>query len=59
VVTTGKSSVEAIQKVREHGWIVLGVAAIVDRQEGGSETLKNEGVNLASLFTKKDFGITE
>ncbi|PIR22188.1 MAG: orotate phosphoribosyltransferase [Deltaproteobacteria bacterium CG11_big_fil_rev_8_21_14_0_20_45_16] len=59
VVTTGKSSIEAIQKVREHGWIVLGVAAIVDRQEGGSETLTNEGVKLASLFTKKDFGITE
>lgn len=56
VVTSGGSSLEAIQKVRAHGWTVLGVAAVVDRQEGGHEALQREGVQLISLYKKSDFG---
>lgn len=59
VVTTGKSSKEAIEKVRDFGWNVLGVCAVVDRQEGGEENIKKLGLPLYSLYQKKDFGILE
>lgn len=59
VVTSGGSSLDAIQKVRDHGWTVLGVAAVVDRQEGGRERLEKEGVKFCSLYQKEDFGIKE
>jgi len=57
VVTTGGSSLKAVQKVKEFGWTVLGVVAVVDRQEGGKEALQKEGLSLYSLYTKSDFGI--
>ena len=55
VVTSGGSSLEAFKKVRDHGWDVLGVAAVVDREEGGRENLEKEGLKLYSLFRKRDF----
>jgi orotate phosphoribosyltransferase len=55
VVTSGGSSLEAARKVRDFGWIVLGVAAVVDREEGGREALQSEGLKLYSLFRKRDF----
>lgn len=57
VVTTGGSGLEAVRKVREHGWEVLGIAAVVDRDEGGRENIEKEGLRLYSLFRKSDFGI--
>lgn len=59
VVTSGKSSIEACRRVSHHGWKVLGVLAVVDRQEGGLENLQKEGIPLVSLFTKSNFGIVE
>lgn len=59
VVTSGKSSLEAAQKARDFGWEVLGVAAVVDRQEGGREALEAQNLVLKSLYCKSDFGIIE
>lgn len=56
VVTSGGSSLEATKKVRAHGWNVLGVAAVVDREEGGREALQADGLKLFSLYKKSDFG---
>lgn len=50
VITTGSSSLKAVQACRREGYHVIGVFAIVDRQEGGSENLKAEGVEVYSLF---------
>jgi len=55
VVTSGGSSLEAYRKIREHGWEVLGIAAVVDREEGGREAIEKEGLKLYSLFRKRDF----
>jgi len=55
VVTSGGSSLEAAKKVRDFGWQVLGVAAVVDREEGGKEALAAQGLTLYSLFRKRDF----
>ena len=55
VVTTGGSSLEAIEKVEAIGAIVDGVIAIIDRQEGGAEAFQAKGYVLRSLFTIRDF----
>jgi len=50
VVTTASSSLKAVRACREAGLEVLGVFAVVDREEGGSENVEKEGLPLYSLF---------
>ena len=50
VVTTGGSSLKAVHQLREAGYTVNRVVAIVDRQEGGQEAMANAGLELCSLF---------
>jgi orotate phosphoribosyltransferase len=40
VVTTGRSTIEAIDRVQETGLIVAGVVSIVDRLAGGGEAIE-------------------
>ena len=40
VITTGKSTIEAINRVREAGLTIVKVIALVDRQEGGYEAVE-------------------
>lgn len=49
VITTGTSAIHAIHVLREAGARVLGVLAIVDREEGGNERILELGVPLISL----------
>ncbi len=55
VVTTGASTLKAVERCRSEGLTVLGVLALVDRQEGGREAVLAAGVPLASLFVRGDF----
>ncbi len=55
VVTTGGSSLRAVDSLREVGVEVVGIVALVDRQEGGRETIEAGGLPLVSLFTRADF----
>jgi orotate phosphoribosyltransferase len=55
VVTTGGSTLKAAQKLRDAGYVVAGVAAVVDRLEGGREAIEAEGLPLVSLYTRRDF----
>ncbi len=55
VITTGGSTLKAAGKLREAGYVVAGVAALVDRREGGREAIEESGVPLASVFTRSDF----
>ena len=57
VVTTGGSSIKAVQKLREAGYVVDRVVAIVDRQEGGEDAMMEEGLKLYSLFKLKEFSL--
>ena len=54
VITTGASSLKAIQKVQEAGFNVLGVLAVVDREEGAHENLARDGHALRSLFSARE-----
>ena len=57
VVTTGGSSLEAIERAEDFGLKVVGVYAIIDRMEGGEEAFAARGHRLSSLLTIRDFGI--
>ncbi len=57
VVTTGGSSLLAIERVEAVGAVVDGVLAIIDRLEGGRENFEAKGYPLRTLFTVRDFGI--
>ena len=50
VVTTGGSALKAVTQLREAGYVVDQVVAIVDRQEGGAEAMAAAGLELRSLF---------
>ena len=54
VVTSGGSALKAVEQLRAAGYVVKRVAAIVDRQEGGSEAVTAAGVTLQSLFRLDD-----
>ena len=55
VVTTAGSAIKAIKKLRENNYFVNEVLSIMDREEWGCEALKEENVQLKSLFSMKDF----
>lgn len=57
VVTTGGSSLLAIERCEAAGLKVQRVLAIIDRLEGGREAFAARGYELTPLFTIKDFGI--
>ncbi len=57
VVTTGGSSLQAIEKAEAFGLKVLGVLAIIDRLEGGEEAFAARGYSLRTLLTIRDFGL--
>ena len=57
VVTTGGSSLQAIEHVERFGMQVEGVIAIIDRLEGGSNAFSEQGYSLQSLLTIRDLGV--
>ena len=57
VVTTGGSSLKAIEAVEQFGLRVRRVVAIIDRLEGGADAFAARGFPLTSLLTIRDLGI--
>jgi len=57
VVTTGGSSLAAIERAEGFGLKVAHVIGIVDRMEGGAEAFAQRGYPFSSLFTIRDFGL--
>jgi orotate phosphoribosyltransferase len=55
VVTTGGSTLKAAAKLRDAGYVVAGVVALVDRLEGGREAIEAGGLALYAIFTRADF----
>ncbi len=55
VVTTGGSTVQAIERVREEGFEIVGVACVLDRLAGGGAAIEAAaGVPLTALATIDD-----
>ncbi len=57
VVTTGGSALKAIDVVTEAGGDIVGVLAVVDREEGGRATVEQAGYPMLTLVTLKHLGI--
>jgi len=49
VITTGGSALKAVEAIRAAGATVLGVLALVDREEGGREALEAAGLQVRAL----------
>lgn len=54
VVTTGQSAMKAVDRLREAGYQVNGVVALVDRQQGGAEFYQQAGLPFQAVFTIPD-----
>jgi orotate phosphoribosyltransferase len=54
VVTTGGSVLAACDRVREAGFRIAAVCALLDREEGGRETIEAAGYSLRALFRRAD-----
>jgi len=50
VVTSGGALAEAVSALRDEGLVVRNAVCVVDREEGGSDTLARLGVRLRTLF---------
>ena len=57
VITSGGSALQAIAAVKAASGIVLGVLAIVDREQGGREKLEAAGVQVVALTTASRLGL--
>ena len=55
VITTGGSTIKAIERARAGGLEPRHAVALVDRMEGGKEAIVATGVGVTALFSKKDF----
>ena len=54
VITTGASAIKAAQAVKDAGGEIIGVLALVDREEGGREALETEGLKVIALTSASD-----
>ena len=54
IVTTGTSLVDAIEALREAGATVERALVVVDREEGGRESVEDAGVELEALVTASE-----
>ncbi len=50
VVTTGNSVLKAVNTLRENGAVVKRAYCVVDREEGGSDLLKENGIDLHPII---------
>lgn len=55
VITTGASVLKAARAAEGEGAKVARVVLIVDREEGGAESLRQQGYDVRALFTRADF----
>ncbi len=54
VVTTGKSALQAVQRLRDAGYVVNQVLSLVDRQQGGAKLYASAGLEFRSVFAIPD-----
>lgn len=54
VITTGGSALKAIEALRAAGATIVGVLALVDREEGGREAIEQGGVPVRALVRARE-----
>jgi orotate phosphoribosyltransferase len=59
VITSGGSALKAIDAVTQEGGEVLGVLALVDREQGGRQRIENSGFPVVVITTSRQLGLIE
>jgi orotate phosphoribosyltransferase len=59
VITSGGSAQKALAAIEQEGGTVLGVLAVVDREQGGRAALENDGRKVVVLTTASELGLRE
>jgi orotate phosphoribosyltransferase len=54
VVTTGGSAMQAVERLRQAGYQVNGIIALVDREQGGAELYQQAGLPFQAVFSIRD-----
>jgi orotate phosphoribosyltransferase len=54
VVTTGGSTIKAVERARENGLEVVRAVVVVDRQEGGLENIRSHVPDVRALITRDE-----
>jgi orotate phosphoribosyltransferase len=54
VITTGKSTIEAIIRAKENGLKIVKVIALIDRQESGKEAVEELDFKVESIITRDE-----
>ena len=57
VITTGGSSIQAIERIQEFGGEVVHVVAVVDRLQGGADAFGRLALPFSPLLTIRDLGV--
>ncbi|MDJ0897977.1 MAG: orotate phosphoribosyltransferase [Xenococcus sp. MO_188.B8] len=50
VVTTGKSALQAVERLQDAGYQVTEIISLVDRKQGGAELYQSQGLKFRALF---------
>ena len=56
-ITSGGSALSAIEAVSAEGGKVVGVVAVIDREEGGRAAIERAGYEVRALVTASDLGL--
>jgi orotate phosphoribosyltransferase len=59
VITSDESAARALSTIEEAGGRVLGVLAVVDREEGGRDSLEARGHRVVTLTTASELGLRQ
>ncbi|MFH1911146.1 MAG: orotate phosphoribosyltransferase [Pseudomonadota bacterium] len=54
VITTGGSTITAIERAREAGLVIDRVIALIDREEGGRENIENHVARVDAVLTRSE-----
>jgi orotate phosphoribosyltransferase len=54
VVTTGKSAMLAVERLRGAGYVVERIVTLVDREQGGAEFYASQNLQFDAVFTIRD-----
>jgi len=54
VITSGASTIKAIERAQKEGLEVIGVMVLIDRQEGGREVVESKGFSVEVILTREE-----
>jgi orotate phosphoribosyltransferase len=54
VLTTGKSAMQAVERLRGEGYVVDRVITLVDREQGGAEFYQSQQLQFQALYSIRD-----